>query len=439
MSKKISILLAILMAFSVAGLMAQNETPVDQQTAASALSAQMMGGLGVVMIDGDMYYRVQLAPELAFSKIGLGLDVDLLFNNDGIRKEDWNPKSRWVRIIRYARWGQKHERVYVRVGALDAATLGHGSIMYRYGNQINDADRKVGMEFDLDFGMTGFESVVSNFGRAEIYGGRAYVRPLKSTGIPIIKNFEIGGTMVTDVDHDQRTWTKDRLSVFGFDLGLPLINSSLLYTQLYYDFAKIDKFGSGNVVGISADLKFPGEILTISSKLEQRFLGAHYLPQYFDRFYEIERCIIYDSIYIGKTTQLEALTEERNGTYGELAATLVGKLTILGSYQAIHKVPSSGVLHFGTDLSKLIPNNKLEIRAAYDQKGINSGKDLFTNNENTLVTVEGGYQVYPHVMLYLTYLKTYEKTDKDENGNIVPTYYKSVEKFSPRLAVKFAF
>lgn len=439
MAKRISVLLAILTIISASFAMAQTEEPAAQPAAASAFGAQMMGGLGVVMIDGDMYYRVQLAPELSFSKIGLGLDVDLLFNNDGIRKEDWNPKSRWVRIVRYARWGQKHDRVYVRVGALDAATLGHGSIMYRYGNQVNDADRKIGMELDLDFGMAGFESVVSNFGRAEIYGGRAYARPLKSTEIPIIKNFEVGGTVASDLDPDQRSGSDDGVTVFGFDLGLPIINTSLLYTQLYYDFAKIKSFGSGNVVGISADLKFPGDILTLSSKLEQRFLGAHYLPQYFDRFYEVERYQYFEPIPLRKTYMLDFLTEKRNGTYGELAATLVGKLTILGSYQAIHKVPYSGVLHFGTDLSKLIPNNKMEIRAAYDQKGINGAKDLFTNNENTLVTVEGGYQVYPHVMLYLTYLKTYEKTDKDEDGNTIPAYYKSVEKFSPRLAVKFNF
>ncbi|MDQ7799330.1 MAG: hypothetical protein RDU76_10390 [Candidatus Edwardsbacteria bacterium] len=439
MAKRISALLAVLMIISASFALAQTEEPADQTAATGGFAAQMMGGLGVVMIDGDLYYRVQLVPELSFSKIGLGLDVDLLFNNDGIRKEDWTPKSRWVRIIRYARWGQKHDVFYIRLGALDAATLGHGSIMYRYGNQVNDADRKIGMELDLDFGRAGFETVVSNFGRAEIYGGRGYVRPLKSTGIPIIKNFEVGATVASDLDPDQRSGTDDGVTVFGFDLGLPIINTSLLYTQLYYDFAKIKSFGSGNVVGISADLKFPGDILVLSSKLEQRFLGPRYLPQYFDRFYEVERYQLFDTIPVWKSYVLNSMTESRNGTYGELAATLVGKLTILGSYQAIHKVPYSGMLHFGTDLSKLIPNNKMEIRAAYDQTHINSGKDLFTNNENTLVTVEGGYQVYSHVMLYLTYLKTYEKITQDDAGNTIPAYFKSVEKFSPRLAVKFSF
>jgi hypothetical protein len=426
------------LALSLAALASAQTNEADQPNA-SALGAQMMGSLGVVMIDGDMYYRVQLAPELSFSKLGLGLDADLLFNNEGIRKEDWNPKSRWVRVIRYARWGQKHDRFYVRLGALDAATLGHGSIMCRYGNQVNDADRKIGMELDLDFGRAGFESVVSNFGRAEVYGGRAYLRPLRSTGLFIIKNFELGATLASDLDPDQQSGTSDGVTVMGFDLGLPIINTSLLYSQLYFDFAKIKEFGSGSAAGISADLKFPGDILILSSKLEQRFLGARYLHQYFDRFYEVERYKYYDPIPYRKTMLLDYQTESRNGTYGELAATLVGKLTVLGSYHAINKVPYSGVLHFGTDLSKLVPNNKLEIRAAYDQKYINGTQDLFTQNENTLVTVEGGYQVYPHVMLYLTYLKTYERILKDQDGNEVPPYYKSVEKFSPRLAVKFGF
>ncbi len=429
-------LLVLALTLSVMALAQTTET-ADQ--AASSLGAQMMGSLGVVMIDGELYYRVQLAPELSFSRLGLGLDADLLFNNDGIRKEDWNPKSRWVRIIRYARWGQKHDRFYIRLGALDAATLGHGSIMYRYGNQVNDADRKVGMELDLDLGRAGFESVISNFGRAEVYGGRAYVRPLKTTELFIIKNFEVGATLASDLDPDQQSGTSDGVTVMGFDLGLPIINTSLLYSQLYFDFAKIKGFGSGSAAGISADLKFPGDILTLSSKLEQRFLGAHYIHQYFDRFYEVERYQYFDPIPFRKTLALDRLTEPRNGTYGELAATLVGKLTVLGSYYAVKDVPYSGVLHFGTDLSKLVPNNKLEVRAAYDQKYINGMGDLFTKNENTLVTVEGGYQVYPHVMLYLTYLKTYEKMFKDEDGNEVPPYYRSVEKFSPRLAVKFGF
>jgi hypothetical protein len=430
--------MVIMAALAAAVLFSGTALSQDSASVVQAFGAQMMGGLGITTVDGKLYYRVQLVPEIAVYKLGIGLDGDILFNQDGIRKEDWNPSSRWVRVIRYLRWGQKRDRFYIRVGALDAATLGHGFIMYRYANQAaNDADRKLGMELDTDFGLLGLETVVSNFGRAEIYGGRGYVRPLRGTGIPIIKGFEMGTTVVGDVDPDQGRDTDDGVTVFGFDLGLPLINTSLLYTGLYYDFGKIDKLGHGNVVGIGTDIRFPGNLFTISAKLEQRFLGKRFVAQYFDRFYEVER--FQPGPFPLRKSYLVGLdSTANNGTYGELAATLIGKLDILGSYQYTYQVPKSGILHLGAKLPDLIP--KVELVAAYDHKGIGEFGDMGKQDENFLVTVEGGYEVYSHVMLYLTYLRSYELRNYDQDNNPLPEpVYKPVEKFSPRLAVKFKF
>jgi len=433
--KKLALVLAITATF----LLAPKAWAQDSTSAAEAFGAQMMGGLGLTMIDGKLYYRVQLIPELSLGKFGIGLDGDLLFNQDGIRKEDWNPRSRWVRLIRYLRWGRKHDPLYARVGALDAATLGHGFIMSRYANQAaNDVDKKLGMEFDLDFGLLGFESVVSNFGRSEIYGGRGYVRPLRGSGLPIIKGLEVGATVAADVDPDRSRNTSDGATVWGLDLGLPLLNTSLLYAGLYYDFAKINNLGQGSAAGIGADIKFPGDLLTLSAKLEQRFLGKKFVPQYFDRFYEVERYYEVAGFPVRKTLIVSQIEEAKNGTYGELAARLLGKLEVLGSYQYTYKVPKSGVLHLGTTLPNLIP--KVELTAAYDHKGIGSFSDMGKQDENFLFTVEGGYEVYAHIMLYLSYQRTYEWRHYDENNNPLPEpYYKAVEKFSPRVAVKFKF
>lgn len=446
--KKLTLALALVLSLSFA-VHAQDEsgpegsgaTAAVGDEAAKAFGASMMGGLGLTTIDGKVYYRVQLAPDLSLGKFGMGLDADLLFNDKGIRKEDWSPRSRWVRVIRYLRWGQKHDKFYTRVGALDAATLGHGFLMYRYSNRIDDVERKIGMEFDLDFGQFGFESVVSNFGRAEIYGGRGYVRPLKQTEIPVIKNFEVGLTAVGDVDPDRGRDTKDGVTAYGFDLGQPLVNTSLLYTGLYFDFGKLSEGGHGSAVGVAADLHLPGGVVDIGAKLEQRFLGRNFVAQYFDRFYEVER---YQTLTtpLGTTFGLHKyqnlINEPKNGTYGELTATLAGKLTIIGNYQYTYQMPKSGVLHFQTDLAKLVP--KTELRAAYDHKGIGEFADIGKKDENVLVTVEGGYEVYSHVMLYLTYLRTYEWRTMDEDNNPLPEpHYKAVEKFSPRLAVKFSF
>ncbi len=437
--KKLTLVLALALALPFCTY-AQDETASEAAgEAVNAFGASMMGGLGITTIDGKLYYRVQLVPELSVGKFGLGIDGDLLFNQDGIRKEDWTPRSRWVRVIRYVRWGRKRDQVYARVGALDAATLGNGFLMNRYSNRVDDVERKTGMELDVDFGQFGLESVLSNFGRAEVYGGRAYARPLRSTEIPVIRNFEVGLSGVTDADPDRSAGTDDAVTAFGFDLGQPLVNTSLLFTGLYFDFGKIVHFGSGAAVGVKADLHLPGGMVDLGAKLEQRFLGKRFLPQYFDRFYELERFNDLSGMPVRKTYLLGLVDQGRNGTYGELSATVAGKLNIVGSYQYTYQVPKSGILHFETDLTKVIP--KIELRAAYDHKGIGDFKDVGKKDENVLVTVEGGYEVYSHVMLYLTYLRTYERRtqDQDGSGGLLPPYYKAVEKFSPRLAVKFGF
>ena len=432
--KKLTLFLAMVLALSPLAF-AQDESAPDGATsavgteAAKALSASMMGGLGITTIDGKLYYRVQLQPDLGFGKFGVGVDADLLFNDKGIRKEDWNPASRWVRIIRYVRYGQKHDNIYGRVGALDASTLGHGSLMYRYSNRIDDVERKIGLEFDLDFGMFGFESVVSNFGRAEIYGFRGFACPLANSGIPIIKGFEVGGTVVSDVDPDQDKTTKDGVTAFGADLGLPIINTSMLGTRIYYDFGKIKDFGKGNAVGISALVSFPGNAFTLGAKLEQRFLGQRFIPQYFDMFYEVDRYRVMDSIPVRKSYLLNGVTVARNGTYGEISGNVLGKVRIMGSGYKTQGADSSGILHIEATAPDLIP--KGDVRAYYDQKKIQSLSDLFAKKENMLMTADIGYQAYWKLWVYLTYQITYEKQEDDS--------YLTRKKFSTRLALKFNF
>ena len=162
---------------------------------------QFQGGLGVTWIDGQSYTTFSISPDLSFGNFGVGLNIELLFNNEGgfeFRKQGWDKGAGILRAIRYLRYGWKHNPVYVRVGTLDNATLGHGFLMWHYTNESNYDARKIGLEFDLDFERFGFESVYSNFGYLEIAGGRLYYRPLYGLKIPVIKNLEFGATYITD-------------------------------------------------------------------------------------------------------------------------------------------------------------------------------------------------------------------------------------------------
>ena len=140
----------------------------------------LMGGVGVTTIDDKTFFSINFRPELAFGKIGIGLNVNLLYNTGSgeLRHEDWDEGYDYFRIIRYLRWGHKWDPVYARVGTLDAARLGHGFIVNYYTNEASYDNRKIGLAFDLDFGRFGFETITSNLGRAELIAGRGYYRPL---------------------------------------------------------------------------------------------------------------------------------------------------------------------------------------------------------------------------------------------------------------------
>lgn len=315
---------------------------------------QFQGGLGVTWIDGQSYTTFSISPDLSFGKFGIGLNIELLFNNEGgfeFRKQGWDKGAGILRAIRYLRYGYKHNPVYVRVGTLDNATLGHGFLMWHYSNESNYDERKIGLEFDLDFDQFGFETVNSNFGNLEILGGRLYYRPLHTTKIPVIKNLEFGATYVTDEAEPDSNGVGGGISAWGLDVGLPVIQSDLFYTTLYYDFAKINNFGNGSAVGVEFGFPDVFGLLRLSANVEKRFLGKEFLPSYFNALYELER-------ELDKKTLL-SLAQKTEGIFGQLAASILGKLKILGSYQRLNGVENSGLLHFETRLSDLIPSIRL--------------------------------------------------------------------------------
>src|SRR5690606_21517949 len=118
------------------------------------------GGMGITWIDGKPHYRIAFRPEVSFANFGVGLDLNLDFDSEGkLRKENFNEASDYLSIIRYVRYGLKNDPVFIKVGALDYYTLGHGSIMQHYNNSPTFDNRRIGLVADIDFGKFGFESI----------------------------------------------------------------------------------------------------------------------------------------------------------------------------------------------------------------------------------------------------------------------------------------
>lgn len=407
------------------------------------------GGAGYSWIDGEPHYTVQFFPEFSFANFGIGLRLNLEIDAQGeVRNENFNDLSDYLSIIRYVRYGQKHDPVYVRLGSLDYATLGHGSIMYLYNNSPSYDVRKIGLEFDLDLDYAGMEAVYSSFAEQGVVGLRGFVRPLRFTQlskIPIIGGFEVGLTYSTDFNKnagisegflnsegDEFTIVKDygAIELLGFDFGLPILRTSFVDADIYYDYAEIIGFGNGRTAGIQLDFNGLG-LVNVRTKFERRFNGKNYLPAYFNSFYELDRYQYNSeqSLVKSKIQTLENGVDLDDGYYGELFVSVLNSFYIFGSYQRTDTDPKSGVINLRTDVSP--ENASFVARAGYDKINIQDEKDLFTLDDRSYLYAELGYKPNPYILLSMIYHWTFTP-NRDANDNILN--YTPQKKIEPRIS-----
>ncbi|MFA8342238.1 MAG: hypothetical protein ACEPO8_04625 [Rhodothermaceae bacterium] len=412
------------------------------------------GGLGVTWIDEKPHYAFRLFPEFSLGKVGVGLDINFEVGPDGrLRSENYNEFSDYLSIIRFVRYGKKKDPFYIRVGALDYATIGHGTIMYMYNNSPSFDTRKVGVELDINMDNFGLEMVYGNFAQSGVMGLRGYMKPFADGAIgkiPVIGDMEVGASIVTDVNkyagvssgtYDSETDTfspvtdDGSISIVGIDLGFPVLRSESVNIDLYADYNKIIDFGSGFAAGIEMGFYGLG-LVEIKTKFERRINGDNYLPSYFNPLYEIERFKLDKTT--GKVTSKVAVLKRTesagNGYYGELLVRVLGTFDILGSYQRLDDYPESGVLHLYTNiLPKSVP---FVARAGYDKVNISKDTDIFTLDDRSYLYAEIGYKPLPYMLVSMVYNWTFTPV-RDDNENVVG--YEPQKKIEPRVSFIYEF
>jgi hypothetical protein len=402
-------------------------------------AAAMMGksggslpmGMGATFIDGETYYLINIAPEVAFGKLGIGLDLNLRFNTQGkLRAGDYSKFEDYLRIIRYVRWAQKGDPFYIRVGQLDYSLLGHGSIIYNYRNSASYDMRRTGIELDLNTEKYGFESMYSDLTGRGLLGLRGYAKPLKFTSlatVPVISNFEVGVSYARDLnqyaDYTHVDSSRTGLSIYGFDLSLPILSYSFLKSSLYYDFAQIANYGHGSTAGINMSFSGMG-ILSIKGKYEYRFNGANYIPAYFNALYEHDR-------FLNGRSKSDALwfVDANQGYYGELIISILNTINIVAGYQAPVNIKNQGVLHAELQLPA-IPG--IIVRGAFDKTGIGR---VF-EPDNSILSAEVGYKPMKYLLVSMLFQRTF--SDRDRDGNPLGTFV-SQDRVEPKVSFVYDF
>jgi hypothetical protein len=287
--------------------------------------------LGTLTIDGDLYSAYALMPSLAIGKFGIGLYLPAIVPpragffgfNEWYNRYEWdfeNPED-GVRDallkIRYIRWGEKGDPVFLQAGGIDDFTLGHGFIVSGYSNTPHfPLYRRTGLQFDLDTDRFGFETMVADLSRFQLFGGRIYTRPLGR-----LLPFSIGITVVRDKPLPQSSpnyLEEPNIFLFGADAEYPVFGMGddtasfgltvyadgatmgYLYSELPASLAGKTTGGSigfvpgaGTCIGMNGSV---GEIFTF--RAEYRLIFGYFEPGIINGSWE-KRRLVYGTELVG--------------------------------------------------------------------------------------------------------------------------------------------
>lgn len=283
----------------------------------SSTRYSVSGMVGYEKVDSVKYYQFRLIQEFAFWKIGMGVDLDFLFDKHiHLKKYDWDGLDDVLSKIYYLRYGEVEEPFYFHLGGFPNRSMVNGLVMLNYSNMLLYPElRNTGVliggspKWPLK---PVFELYTSNIQKNQILSFSTHIQPLPDSTLKNIDETVIGFSFVTDrnqksnlryvMDDDLYEELYDELnikksrsaSVFSLDYTMPVIQSEKTKFGHYAEIAHILDYGTGFILpGVWADFNF------LKVNLEYRIYGSQFVPAFFDHYYEEERAVLiteYDSI-----------------------------------------------------------------------------------------------------------------------------------------------
>lgn len=378
------------------------------------------GGFTYTTIGSESFVGMTLSPEFTLGKVGVGLNVPILYGLESqkIRTEIFKEGVGAARLIRYIRYGnQKRDPIYVKVGQLDGLMIGFGGMVNNYSNTTSFEKRKVGLHFDANYkGYVGLEGMYSDFDPASqnLLVLRPYIRPLTFTDIPVVKTLEVGATLATDKDQttlnsadstasSTYTFTQDGVSALGLDMGLTVLKIPFIQIDLFANYTtltiKNDSLdrraasilttgdfatGSGVSFGANFRLHFIANVFNTDIRIERLTYKDHYLPQFFDAIYEVN-----------KDAKIASLitAEKKSGIYGSLTGHILQKVTLGGSLMIPDDISetSPAVVRVHAEMDRLA--NKFSFQGSYIKGNLSDLGDAFVFDQNSLAKMRFIYHL----------------------------------------------
>jgi hypothetical protein len=434
-------------------------------------------GLAVNNIQGEgSYAATVINTQFSLGPVGLGLSLPLnllIWNNDQcclgattresktyagvLRRRDWDEAQDYTKFVRYIRYGNKREPLYVLAGQLWGASVGHGTLVNRYSNSLSLDHPKAGLALDVNSDWAGVETLTDWVGNPTLMAGRAYVRPFGDT--PILRGWAIGfsgatdrtapvgvsGPLQSDAQGNPMNLNHQAIYAIGVDTEFEVLRNSFISLIPYADFNRIAGAGNGVHTGILTDIHLPIPLLElgVQAKLEYRMMQPGYIPEYFDQVYDLGRVQYamqgatsttyvskYDAAVAARAAANGDTSFSQRGYYGELAFNFAGLMQIGGLYQDRLGDPNGA--SFG--LFATVPYfDVIKVSAYYLRKNMKSGfDDAFRLDARSLLAASLAYKVWGPI---------YFRADFRRQWVLLPgeTQITAVDSFTAGMATFIAF
>ena len=181
---------------------------------------------------------------------------------------------------------------------------------------------------------------------------------------------------------------------------------------------------SGFNLGVQGTFDFIADILKVNFRLERNWQQEHFLPQFFDVTYEINKD--------AKLWQL-ANTESTSGTYGVITATIINKVNISGGLQIPDKVTDAtpALIQLAFSANELIP--KVILQGSYIKGNLGNLADAFKLDDRSQMSARAAYKITKNLVTGIDYRWTFAEVE--ENGALV---YKATDYIMPYFGWSFS-
>lgn len=359
------------------------------------------------------------------------------FGGFQLRKEDWDTVHDYGRLLKYVVFGRKEDNFYVNVGQRYASTVGHGAMVRRYAPNIDIDYPRVSAEIDWYNDYAGFELLTNDLLEWNLIGGIAFIKPLSFFGPQSLpaKTFSVGLSAAVDrtapdlgvinADGSRALQSDVRIgvstapvAVLGIDAEVKLLKTDFADIKPYVDGSFIAGGQGGLTGGVLGRFNLGTQLVNaIRVVVELRWLGDHYVPGYFDTFYEIDRYKVLDpnrpapavngqgtTLYRTKRRDvLETGFGNRGGLYLEASWGIPNRIGFTLAFEtAFNSAGKNLVAHF--ELPWL---NFLQFFVSYYKRGWVDFGDLFIPDQGSVFFAGARLRVLPFLFVNARGYKTF--------------------------------